>query len=252
MDNENNSYVNFGRQTVTRDEKRRLVGDLFSRVAIKYDEMNDFMSFGLHRLWKEELCKYITNVDFPIIDMASGTGDIAIAIAKKARQNNVKPSIYLCDPNSEMLKIAKNKALDKNLIEGLEYYNISAENIPFPDNKFSYYTIAFGIRNVADIDLSLKEAYRILCIGGVFLCLEFSHMENQICKKFYNFYNSNIIPFMGKIFAKNKQDYDYLAQSIKVFPKQEAFKEKIEQAGFRDVYYKNIMNGIASIHVGLK
>ena len=195
MDNNNDfpGQVNFGFSKVPFEQKRDMVRDIFSSVANEYDVMNDLMSLGIHRLWKDQFVRQIPNLTSNILDAASGTGDIAFRIIKRAKEQNILPQVTLCDINLDMLTIARNKAVDSNILHGLEYVLADAEKLPFPDNSFDCYTIAFGIRNVSKIDNALKEAYRVLKPKGKFLCLEFSKMQYEGLKQLYQFYSFNII-----------------------------------------------------------
>lgn len=248
----NKDAVNFGFQKVTAEKKRLLVDEVFSDVAGKYDLMNDLMSFGIHRLWKDVFCKMIPNLDSDIIDVAGGTGDIAFRLKARAKELNQNPYIVICDINHEMLKICQDKAVNKNILHGLDLVVGNAEKLPFADNSFDYYTIAFGIRNMLSIENTLKEAHRVLKPTGKFLCLEFSQVQNELMKPLYDFYSFNVIPHIGKYVVNNKGAYQYLSESISMFPNQEDFKTKIQNAGFMDVNYKNLTFGIAAIHYGYK
>ncbi|WP_341756874.1 MULTISPECIES: bifunctional demethylmenaquinone methyltransferase/2-methoxy-6-polyprenyl-1,4-benzoquinol methylase UbiE [unclassified Candidatus Tisiphia] len=254
MDNNDSSLgqVNFGFSKVSFEQKRNLVRNIFSSVANEYDIMNDLMSLGIHRLWKNEFVRQIPNLKSNILDMASGTGDIAFRIIKRAKEQNILAQVTLCDINLDMLTVARNKAIDNNILQGLEYVVADAEKLPFPDNSFDYYTIAFGIRNVSKIDNVLKEAYRVLKPKGKFLCLEFSKMEYECLKQLYQFYSFNIIPKIGKMVANNEPAYQYLVESISLFPDQENFAIMLKDAGFNDVSYKNLNLGIAAIHSGYR
>ena len=243
---------NFGFQTVSAEKKRNLIDEVFSGVAEKYDIMNDLMSFGTHRLWKDEFVAMIPNLDSNIIDVAGGTGDISFRIKKRAVANNKKPKVVVCDINTNMLKICRDKAINNNFIEDFDIVACDAEHLPFPDNSFDYYTIAFGIRNMICLERTLKEAYRVLKPTGKFLCLEFSRVQNDFMRPLYDYYSFNLIPGLGGAVAKNKQAYQYLAESISIFPEQEAFKEIITESGFKNVEYKNLTFGIAAIHSGYK
>lgn len=243
---------NFGFEKVSSKQKRTLVDAVFSNVADKYDLMNDLMSFGVHRLWKDEFCNMIPNLDSKILDVAGGTGDISFRIKEKAKKQNRRPHIVVCDINKDMLKVCQEKAIDKNIIRKFDLVVGDAEKLPFPDNVFDYYTIAFGIRNVLNIEQVIKEAYRVLKPTGKFLCLEFSRVQNEIMKPIYEFYSFNFIPAIGNCIAKNKDAYKYLAESISLFPDQETFKNMIIKEGFTDVNYKNLSLGIAAIHYGFK
>lgn len=249
---DDSGQTNFGFERVSFEQKKTLVNKVFSSVADKYDLMNDLMSFGLHRLWKDEFIKQISNLDSAILDVASGTGDIAFKIKERAKLYNKHPEITLCDINQEMLRIALNKAIDNNLLEGLNYVSGNAENLPFPDNSFDYYTIGFGIRNVAKIENALKSAFRVLKPGGRFLCLEFSKVSSDRLKSLYNFYSFNIIPKIGQIIAGKHGAYQYLAESINLFPDQESFATMIKEAGFNNVSYQNLTFGVCAIHSAYK
>ncbi len=243
---------NFGFRKVNAQQKESLVKEVFSDVAENYDIMNDLMSLGIHRLWKDEFCSMIPNLNSKILDVAGGTGDIAFRLHKKAKKLNANSEITICDINPEMLQEAKKKAVDKNILSGIEFTVGDAMNLPFTDNSFDYYTIAFGIRNVVTIETALKEANRVLKPGGKFLCLEFSKLEHNFMQKAYDLYSFNILPFIGKHVARNQDAYKYLAESISLFPDQETFKKMIYDAGFIKADYKNLSCGIASIHYGYK
>lgn len=248
-----NDEKNFGFEKVTSDQKRTLVDSIFSRVAYKYDTMNDMMSLGVHRLWKDEFCDMIPDLDGTIIlDVAGGTGDIAFRIKDNAYKQNKNPYIIVCDINADMLKICRDRAIDKNILNNFDLIVADAEKLPFPDNSFDYYTIAFGIRNVINIEKALREAYRVLKPTGKFLCLEFSKIQNEILKSIYDFYSFNFIPMLGSCFANDKNAYKYLVESINLFPDQEDFKAMIQNEGFVDVKYKNLSFGTAAIHYGFK
>ncbi len=248
----NKDAVNFGFQKVTAEQKRLLLDEVFSDVAGKYDLMNDLMSFGIHRLWKDIFCKMIPNLDSDIIDVAGGTGDVAFRLKARGKALNQNPYIVICDINHEMLKICQDKAVNKNILHSFDLVVGNAEKLPFADNSFDYYTVAFGIRNMLSIENTLKEAHRVLKPTGKFLCLEFSQVQNELMKPLYDFYSFNVIPHIGKYVVNNKGAYQYLSESISMFPNQEDFKTKIQNAGFMDVNYKNLTFGIAAIHYGYK
>jgi len=243
---------NFGFEKVTSNQKRFLVDEVFSDIANKYDLMNDLMSFGVHRLWKDEFCSLIPNLGGTILDVAGGTGDIAFRIKSNAKKQNKDPHIIVCDINQEMLKVCRDKAIDKNILKKLDIIVGDAEKLPFQDNSFDYYTVAFGIRNMLSIEKALKEAYRVLKPTGKFLCLEFSKVQHDIMRPLYDLYSFNLIPTIGNFVAKNQGAYKYLAESISLFPDQEDFKTMIQTAGFSDVSYKNLTFGVAAIHHGFK
>ena len=255
MDNQqsDDEYTSFGFKKVSFENKKNLVNEVFSNVANKYDVMNDLMSLGVHRLWKNKFCDYIDNLDSNILDVAGGTGDIALKLKEKARAKNLQNNqVTICDINYEMLTCARNKAIDKNFLKNIDFICGDAEKLPFADDSFDYYTIAFGIRNVPIIDVALKEAYRALRRGGKFLCLEFSKVEIEPIKQIYDFYSFNIIPKIGKITARNEDAYKYLVESINLFPSQEEFANMIKQAGFKRVSFQNLTFGVAAIHIGHK
>lgn len=249
---DNLEKTNVGFEKVSFNKKKSLVNNIFSNIANKYDTMNDLMSFGIHRLWKDKFSMQIPNLNSHILDVASGTGDIAFRIINRAKKQNKTLQITLCDINQEMLNIATNKAIDNNLLQGLNYVCGDAENLPFADNSFDYYTIAFGIRNVVSIENVLKEAFRVLKPTGKFLCLEFSKLQYSALKRFYDFYSFNIIPKLGQVVANNEGAYKYLIESINLFPDQETFKIMIQEAGFCKVRYENLTFGVAAIHSAYK
>jgi demethylmenaquinone methyltransferase/2-methoxy-6-polyprenyl-1,4-benzoquinol methylase len=245
-------YSNFGYKKVLSEEKESLVGQVFSSVASKYDLMNNLMSLGIHHLWKDRLIEEIPNLKGKIIDVAGGTGDIAFKLYKKAKKLGIIPDIVIADINPDMLQVAKDKAIDNNILSGIKFIESSAENLPFANDSFDYYIISFGIRNVTNIDLALKEAYRVLKPFGKFICLEFSTINNSILENLYKAYSFNIVPKIGKIVTSNENAYKYLVETIDLFPNQEKFKSMIENTEFRNVKYKNLSFGIASIHTAYK
>ncbi|KAJ6644855.1 Ubiquinone/menaquinone biosynthesis C-methyltransferase UbiE [Pseudolycoriella hygida] len=249
---DNLDLVDFGFSKVTFEQKRALVRDVFSNVASKYDIMNDLMSLGIHRWWKDEFVRQIPNLQSHILDVASGTGDIAFRIKKQAKEHNKVVSITLCDINTDMLTLAHDRAINNNILQGLSYVTSDAEKLPFPDDSFDYYTIAFGIRNIPNINNALKEAYRVLKPMGKFLCLEFSKVEKEWLKPIYEFYSFNIIPKIGKIIARNESAYQYLVESIAQFPDQDSFSIMLKDVGFDKVSYKNLTCGITAIHSAYK
>lgn len=233
-------------------KKDTLVKKIFSNIAPKYDLMNNIMSFGIHHIWKERLCDMIPNMNSSIIDIASGTGDIAFRLKRKATQQNCNTKIVISDINSEMLDICESKAIDYNMLENFDVVVANAEKLPFPDNSFDYYTIAFGIRNVISIQEALSEALRVLKPTGKFLCLEFTKVQNRFMKYLYDFYLFHVIPKVGQYITKNQDAYEYLARSIQLFPNQEDFKTIIQKTGFTNVQYKNLTFSAVAIHYGYK
>ena len=236
---------NFGYSKVTTKEKTKLVQKVFSDVANNYDLMNDVMSFGAHRLWK----KWFIDIVNPssgekIIDVGSGSGDLVLEILK--RDLNLK--IDMVDLNEAMLLEGKKRIKNDNV----KLFQQNAESLNFYDNLYDKYLISFCLRNVTDIDQSFKEAFRILKPGGQYYCLEFSKPNSFVLANMYSYYKSNIIPTFGKIFSNNRDAYNYLNESIDLFPKQDELKKRIEAAGFKSVKYINLFDGIVSIHTGYK
>ena len=220
--------------------------EVFDKVASKYDIMNDIMSLGAHRYWKELLIDWLSpEKEMHIIDVAGGTGDVARRFLKRVKG---KGKATVCDPNEFMVEEGKKNHTYKNKIEWIV---ASAEDLPFKENTFDAYLVSFGVRNFSNIEKSLGEAYRVLKPGGKFYCLEFSKAENETISSVYNFYSS-IIPVMGKIIVGDEKPYEYLTKTISNFPSQENFKKIIEGTKFKDVNYRNIFNGIVAIHNATK
>jgi demethylmenaquinone methyltransferase/2-methoxy-6-polyprenyl-1,4-benzoquinol methylase len=251
-ENNNSDEKNFGFKKVTSIKKRTLVDKVFYDVAKKYDLMNDVMSFGIHRLWKDEFCRMIPDLNSNILDVAGGTGDIAFRIKNRGKKQNKDPHVIVCDINKEMLKLCMDKAIDNNILTNFDIVLADAEKLPFLDNSFDYYTIAFGIRNVISLENTLAEAYRVLKPTGKFICLEFSKVKNDFVRQLYDFYSFNLIPSIGQVITNNKSAYKYLAESISLFPSQEDFRELIQKAGFIDTGYKSLTHGVVAIHYGYK
>ncbi|KAL4312529.1 hypothetical protein GQ457_01G049280 [Hibiscus cannabinus] len=260
--------TSFGFKEVREEEKSQMVGKVFSNVASNYDLMNDFMSAGLHRLWKDRLVSKLS--PFPgmkHLDVAGGTGDVAFrilesinSIRRRALQDPINDDlqeetrIYVCDINQNMLNVGKNRALERGLGEdkSLVWVQGDAEALSFEDNSMDGYTIAFGIRNVTHIEKVLTEAYRVLKRGGRFLCLELSHVEIPVFKELYDLYSFSVIPRLGEVVAGDRESYQYLVESIRRFPPQEKFASMIADAGFQKVEYENLVGGVVAIHSGLK
>jgi ubiquinone/menaquinone biosynthesis methyltransferase len=239
--------VSFGFRDVSPDEKTKRVKDVFSSVAHKYDLMNDVMSGGIHRLWKRELLRILRlEPGMQHIDVAGGTGDISFLISEQIP----RIQITLCDLNDNMLRVGQERADKKKLTNDIQWVCCDAAHLPLPDRTFHAYTIAFGLRNVTEIDLSLQEAYRTLKPGGQYLCLEFSQVVLPLLNELYEKYSFKLIPKLGQWIAKDQDSYQYLVESIARFPTQEILKEKIEAAGFKHVTYQNLAGGIACIHSG--
>ncbi|MFL6750247.1 MAG: class I SAM-dependent methyltransferase [Sphingomicrobium sp.] len=238
--------VNFGEELVTPEEKTRRVGGVFSSVAQRYDLMNDLMSGGMHRLWKDRfVAKVKPRRGERILDMAGGTGDIAFRMAKRGAD------VTVSDINPDMLKVGMERAEQRGL-GGLVWQVENAEKLSFDTNSFDGYTIAFGIRNVTDIPAALREAHRVLKRGGRFYCLEFSTSEWPGFGELYDRYSEHLIPRIGKAVAKDEESYRYLVESIRRFPKMEAFRAMIGKAGFKSTSVEPILGGLVAIHGGWK
>ena len=227
-------------------DKTKLVNSVFSKVYKKYDLMNDIMSLGVHRIWKNKLMDWMNpQLNDSLIDVASGTGDIAKIFSEK---NNNSANISCVEPNTQMFDIGRSN-LEK--FTNIKWYKANAEKLPFKNDTYNFYTISYGIRNVSDINLSLREAFRVLKPGGRFMCLEFSKIDNEIINLFYKQY-SKIIPYIGKYIVGSSEPYDYLIKSIKEFYTQNELVDLIKKNGFSKVEYRNLSNGISAIHSGWK
>jgi len=234
----------FGDRPVTPSEKTGLVRGVFDRVAARYDLMNDLMSAGVHRAWKARFIRdLVPRPHETLLDVAAGTGDIAAGWRKAGGG----PAL-LCDINEAMLSQGRDRAIDRGRISGMSWAVGNAEQLPFPDRSFDAYTIAFGLRNVTDIDAALREARRVLRPGGRFFCLEFSHLAAAPLQRLYDLYSDAVIPRLGAIVAKDRESYVYLVESIRRFPDQEALIGRMELAGFAFNTYRNLSAGIAAIH----
>lgn len=241
--------THFGYKEVDVADKARLVGGVFSSVASKYDVMNDAMSLGVHRLWKDRMISELNpRMGSALLDVAGGTGDIAFRFLNKSQDSNV----MVCDINPQMLMEGRKRAVDRNILHNIAWACGDAEKLPMPTSSFDYYTIAFGIRNVTNIENALAEAYRVLKPGGRFICLEFSHVDNPLLSKIYNMFSFKIIPQIGKVVAGDEASYRYLVESIRKFPKQEEFSRMIRLAGFENVKSKDLSGGIVALHSGWK
>jgi len=230
----------------TIQDKNKLVNSVFSNVHKKYDLMNDIMSLGIHRLWKEKFINWMNpQPNTKLIDVASGTGDIAKLFLNKT---NKAAQITCVEPNKKMLEQGKIKLINYSTIN---WINSKAEKIPAKDNTFDYYSISYGIRNVANINIALKEALRVLKPGGRFMCLEFSKIDNELIDFLYKQY-SRTIPLMGKLVVGSEKPYEYLVDSIKKFYNQEQLAELMKKNGFSNVEFRNLSSGVSAIHSGWK
>ncbi|KAM9743380.1 2-methoxy-6-polyprenyl-1,4-benzoquinol methylase, mitochondrial [Menidia menidia] len=276
--------THFGFETLPEEEKAKRVYKVFENVAEKYDVMNDAMSLGIHRLWKDMLLHVMhPQPGTRLLDVAGGTGDIAFRFLdyvssqqerqrRRAARSSQTPSwseisdrykyppedpprealAVVCDINKEMLSMGKKKADSRGCTSGLSWVVGDAEELPFDDDLFDIYTIAFGIRNVTHIDQALQEAHRVLKPGGRFMCLEFSKVTNPVLASLYDAYSFQVIPVLGEVIAGDWKSYQYLVESIRKFPNQEEFKGMIEDAGFCCVQYYNLTAGVVALHSGFK
>lgn len=246
----NKESTQFGTRDVTPDEKTGLVRGVFDSVADNYDIMNDLMSGGIHRIWKDRFVRMIRpRSTYKYLDVAGGTGDIAFRLYKKTQGN---APITVFDLNRNMLEVGRDRGLNKGYVDNLEWVTGNAEALPFEDESFDVYTIAFGLRNVTHIDTALKEAHRVLKPGGRFFCLEFSQVKNPALSKAYDLFSYNIIPRIGKVVANDEDSYQYLVESIRKFPPQQELTDRIIESGFKSADYTNLSAGIAAIHIGHK
>jgi demethylmenaquinone methyltransferase/2-methoxy-6-polyprenyl-1,4-benzoquinol methylase len=243
--------VAFGFRRVGEGEKQVLVNEVFAKAAERYDQMNDLMSGGLHRLWKDDFVTLLAPpkgpAPFRVLDVAGGTGDIAFRIARAGGSGT---RVTIADISPEMVAEGRKRAAAEGLGGACDFTVGNAENLAFPDCTFDAYTIAFGIRNVTRIDRALAEAYRVLKPGGRFLCLEFSRVDVPYLDAFYEAYSFTVIPAVGKVVTGDGQPYRYLVESIRTFPSQDAFKAMIDAAGFAQTGYRNLTGGVVAIHWG--
>lgn len=244
--------VPFGFRKVARDEKSGLVRGVFDSVASRYDVMNDVMSGGLHRIWKDLFVRRLrARAGEHVVDIAGGTGDIAFrALAPFQERTAVdRPQVTVLDINEAMLRVGRARGLDRGIVRGLDWVCADAQALPLPDRSADAYTVAFGMRNMTDVPAALAEAYRVLRPGGRFLCLEFSKVT-PLLSRAYDLYSFRLLPVMGKVIARDAESYRYLAESIRTFPDQRAFAGLIEGAGFDRVSFTNLSGGIVAIHTG--
>jgi demethylmenaquinone methyltransferase/2-methoxy-6-polyprenyl-1,4-benzoquinol methylase len=238
--------VNFGDELVSPEEKMRRVGAVFSSVARRYDLMNDLMSGGMHRLWKDRFVARVKpRSGEDILDMAGGTGDVAFRMAERGAR------VTVADINGDMLEVGKERAHGRGLT-GLSWKVENAEALSFADATFDAYTIVFGIRNVTDIPAALSEAYRVLKRGGRFYCMEFSSSDWPGFSNLYEAFASSVIPRIGKVVAHDEDSYRYLVESIRRFPRPDAFKRMVAEAGFVRAAAEPMLGGLVTIHSGWK
>ncbi|SJM95439.1 bifunctional demethylmenaquinone methyltransferase/2-methoxy-6-polyprenyl-1,4-benzoquinol methylase UbiE [Crenothrix polyspora] len=242
--------THFGFKQVDSKDKVKLVRGVFDSVADSYDVMNDLMSVGIHRIWKR-IAVQLSNVrkDETVLDLAGGTGDLTALFEKRVGKNG---QVVLADINAQMLRTGRDRLIDKGLVGNVRYAQVNAECLPFEDNTFDCVCIGFGLRNVTDKDAALRSMYRVLKPGGRLIVLEFSHPTDKITEKVYDFYSFKLLPKIGKFVAKDEDSYRYLAESIRMHPKQDELKNMMVNAGFERCEYYNMTQGIVAIHRGYK
>jgi demethylmenaquinone methyltransferase/2-methoxy-6-polyprenyl-1,4-benzoquinol methylase len=245
--------THFGEQTVPLADKQGLVDEVFHSVARRYDLMNDLMSGGLHRAWKDALVTAVnppkSDKPFALLDLAGGTGDVAF---RAVEAGGAGTRVTVCDINAEMLSVGRELAAERGHEDAVKFEQGNAEELAYPDRSFDCVTIAFGIRNVPRIERALSEAFRVLRIGGRFLCLEFSSVDVPGLDKLYELYSFQVIPRVGEAVTGDREAYQYLVESIRKFPKPQAFAQMIETAGFRRVTFKAMTGGVVALHSGWK
>lgn len=257
MTEKEKEQTHFGYETIDSEEKEGRVGAVFDSVAGKYDLMNDVMSAGIHRAWKNW---YVWQTGVKpgeaVLDLAAGTGDITLRLAKRMRGKgagaDIEGRLVSSDINAAMLKIGEERLRNKGWLKNLEFIIANAEALPFADNSFDLITMAFGLRNVTHQDKALAEMARVLKPGGRVLVLEFSRPKNAVINRFYDWYSFTFLPKMGALIAKDADSYQYLAESIRMHPPQEELKAMFAAAGLVDCEYQNLSNGIVAIHKGVK
>ena len=241
-------WIDFGFETVPVNEKQSRVADVFSSVASSYDIMNDLMSGGVHRLWKDALMDWLApSKGQVLIDLAGGTGDIALRFLKRGGSH-----VHVVDINPDMISAGKKRRDIKAYSNQLDWTLASAEDIPLQTGTAERVTISFGLRNVTNRDMALREAFRVLKPGGRFCCLEFSTVQNATFSKLYDLWSFNALPQLGRMVARDEAAYRYLAESIRTFPAQHDLARMMSEAGFAQVRFRNLSNGIAAIHSGWK
>lgn len=242
--------TDFGFQRVPLEEKAKLVGEVFSSVANKYDLMNDLMSLGIHRLWKKVAIQHCAlQPGQKVLDLAGGTGDLSQAFAQEVGKDG---QVILADINAEMLQVGRSKLTDRGIVHPVTYLQLNAEHLPFAPNSFDCVAIGFGLRNVTQKELALQQIYNVLKPGGRLVILEFSKPVNPQLNSIYDLYSFKVLPLLGKFVANDAASYQYLAESIKMHPDQKTLQSMLETAGFERCSYHNLTGGICAIHKGFK
>jgi demethylmenaquinone methyltransferase/2-methoxy-6-polyprenyl-1,4-benzoquinol methylase len=242
--------THFGYETVDAKEKAGRVAGVFHSVADNYDLMNDLMSAGIHRLWKHMTIEMSgVRKGHKVLDIAGGTGDLA---AKFSKIVGSEGSVVLADINESMLKVGRDRLIDRGITENVTFSQADAQYLPFPDDTFDVITIAFGLRNVTDKDMALRSMLRVLKPGGKLLILEFSKPTSSLLSKIYDTYSFNVLPQLGKVFANDSHSYKYLAESIRMHPDQSTLLQMLNSAGFENTDFHNMTGGVVALHRGIK
>lgn len=242
--------THFGYETVDSEEKAGKVAGVFHSVADNYDLMNDLMSAGIHRLWKHMTIEMSgVRRGHKVLDIAGGTGDLAAKFSKIVGSEGL---VLLADINESMLKVGRDRLIDRGITENVRFSQADAQYLPFPDNIFDVITIAFGLRNVTDKDMALRSMLRVLKPGGKLLILEFSKPTSSLLSKIYDTYSFNVLPRLGKVFANDSDSYKYLAESIRMHPDQSTLLQMLDSAGFANTDFHNMTGGVVALHRGTK
>ncbi|MCL6414968.1 bifunctional demethylmenaquinone methyltransferase/2-methoxy-6-polyprenyl-1,4-benzoquinol methylase UbiE [Aestuariirhabdus sp. Z084] len=250
MSDSTTTTTDFGYETVPTHEKEQRVAEVFHSVAQKYDIMNDFLSGGVHRLWKRFTIEVSgVRAGNKVLDIAGGTGDLTLKFSKLVGE---KGQVVLADINESMLRVGRDRLMDRGVAGNVEYVQANAECLPFPDNSFDVVTIAFGLRNVTDKDAALRSMLRVLKPGGRLLVLEFSKTTHPLLSKIYDTYSFSLLPIIGKVVVDDADSYRYLAESIRMHPDQETLETMMGEAGFVRTSYHNMTGGIVALHRGIK
>ncbi|UTW03155.1 bifunctional demethylmenaquinone methyltransferase/2-methoxy-6-polyprenyl-1,4-benzoquinol methylase UbiE [Amphritea atlantica] len=247
---ESQDKTHFGFEQVKVDEKQAKVADVFHSVASKYDIMNDLMSGGIHRIWKRLTIEQSgVRRGHKVLDIAGGTGDLTMRFSRLVGSEG---KVVLADINDSMLRVGRDRLMDRGITGNVEFVQANAEALPFPDNTFDCITIAFGLRNVTFKEKALASMARVLKPGGKVMVLEFSKTENPLLTKAYDIYSFNLLPKIGKLIAGDEDSYRYLAESIRMHPDQETLKRMMEEAGLTQCKYQNMTGGVVALHTGIK
>ena len=242
--------THFGFKEIPSEEKSHRVREVFNSVAHQYDLMNDLMSLGLHRLWKRVAIESIAiRPGMQVVDLAAGTGDLGRSMAKRTGSEG---NVILADINDQMLRVGRNLCINQGRLKGISWCQCDAENLPYSEDCFDRITIGFGLRNVTNKELALKEMLRVLKPGGKALILEFSKPISRSFTHLYDIYSFSILPLMGQLITQDKHAYQYLAESIRKHPDQETLSQMMKDAGFTSISYQNLSGGIVAIHIGMK